>query len=167
MTDYGNSQGSPTLNVSHSLVVTGLQPETTYHFRARIRDNAGNLTIGSDATFQTTAPVAETKKVETLSLTDPEAFADTTTGKVSINWSTGTPATSQVLYGITEALGSESSEIKTLSYDHFVVLANLTPTTRYYYKVVSKDGAGNIQSSTIKYFMTPAGIGNAPAISSV
>lgn len=166
-TDYGNSQGSPTLNVSHSMTVTGLQPETTYHFRVRIRDNAGNLTVGSDATFKTTAPATAAKPVETLTLTDPEVFADPATGKVSINWSTGAPATSQIQYGITEMLGSESSEIKTLSYDHFVVLASLTPTTKYYYKVVSKDEVGKSQTSVIKYFTTPQSSGNAPAISSV
>src|SRR5690606_16711006 len=42
----------------HSVGLTGLQPSTTYHFRVRSRDAAGNPTTSPDGTFTTTAPGA-------------------------------------------------------------------------------------------------------------
>jgi hypothetical protein len=41
--------------IDHSVVLTGLQPETTYHYRVRSKDKAGNEQISSDKTFTTTA----------------------------------------------------------------------------------------------------------------
>jgi len=39
--------------VTHSVVLTGLQPNTTYHYRVRSIDAAGNETVSSDKTFTT------------------------------------------------------------------------------------------------------------------
>ena len=61
-TDYGptGSYGSTTatatgLTVSHNRTITGLQPSTTYHYRVRSTDAAGNERVSADATF-TTSP---------------------------------------------------------------------------------------------------------------
>jgi glucose/arabinose dehydrogenase len=55
-TAYGTS--SPlvtTLATSHSQVLTGLSPVTTYHYRLRSSDAAGNTAFSTDATFTTDA----------------------------------------------------------------------------------------------------------------
>jgi hypothetical protein len=39
--------------VTHSVVLTGLQPNTTYHYRVRSIDAAGNEAVSSDKTFTT------------------------------------------------------------------------------------------------------------------
>jgi hypothetical protein len=43
------------LTTAHAGTVTGLNPSTTYHYRVRTRDIAGNLATSPDATFTTTA----------------------------------------------------------------------------------------------------------------
>ncbi len=46
--------------VSHGLTLNGLQTNTTYHYRVRSRDAAGNLTLSTDQTFTTLASAAPT-----------------------------------------------------------------------------------------------------------
>ena len=41
--------------VTHSVVLTGLTPNTTYHYRVKSMDKAGNLAVSEDKTFTTTA----------------------------------------------------------------------------------------------------------------
>jgi hypothetical protein len=41
--------------IDHSVVLTGLQPNTTYHYRVKSKDAAGNETVSPDKTFTTTA----------------------------------------------------------------------------------------------------------------
>ena len=53
-TSYGSSTSmDATLTASHSQVLGGLAPSTTYHFRVKSRDGADNLAISSDVTFTT------------------------------------------------------------------------------------------------------------------
>jgi hypothetical protein len=40
---------------SHTITLTGLQPNTWYHLRVRSRDRAGNLGVGGDVAFRTAA----------------------------------------------------------------------------------------------------------------
>ena len=61
-TDYGTtaSYGSSTalasgLTISHTRTISGLQPATTYHYRVRSTDAAGNERISGDATFTTSS----------------------------------------------------------------------------------------------------------------
>ncbi len=55
-TAYGSSTAlDSSTDTSHARVVTGLSSGTTYHFRVRSADAAGNLGVSGDATF-TTAP---------------------------------------------------------------------------------------------------------------
>src|SRR5262249_44888430 len=62
MVDYGASasygSSSPlysSLTTAHAVPLSGLTPQTQYHFRVRSRDLAGNERIGTDSTFTTTA----------------------------------------------------------------------------------------------------------------
>jgi hypothetical protein len=53
---YGSSTSIDTAKVvSHSRTLTGLAPNTSYHFRVKSRDGAGNLSISGDFTFATAA----------------------------------------------------------------------------------------------------------------
>jgi hypothetical protein len=48
----------PEMVMSHSLTLSGLSPNTVYHYRAVSRDASGNVTRSSDATFTTSSPGA-------------------------------------------------------------------------------------------------------------
>ena len=51
---YGSTTALDTIRViSHTVVVTGLAPSTTYHYQARSRDAAGNRGVSTDFSFTT------------------------------------------------------------------------------------------------------------------
>lgn len=55
-TAYGSATPLPTpMALSHSSVLSGLAANTTYHFRVKSRDAAGNLSVSGDFTFTTVA----------------------------------------------------------------------------------------------------------------
>jgi hypothetical protein len=72
----------------------------------------------------------------------------------TISWFTDEPATSQVEYGETEVLGLSTDLDTTLVTNHSVTLTNLTSATTYYYKVKSRDAAGNLAASEVYNFTT-------------
>lgn len=83
-TTYGTST---TLNTSlvtnHSVGLAGLTANTTYHYRVKSRDAAGNLATSGDNTLVTSAPAADTTK-PTVSLTAPASNATVAGSAVSI-----------------------------------------------------------------------------------
>jgi len=57
-TSYGStSPVDSTLTLSHSVVLSGLQAATVYHYRVISVDRGGNVTRSADFTFTTAAPV--------------------------------------------------------------------------------------------------------------
>jgi hypothetical protein len=52
-TSYGSTALNPALQTSHSQVISGLAPNTWYHFRVKSRDAAGNLGVSGDYRFKT------------------------------------------------------------------------------------------------------------------
>lgn len=50
---YGKVFGSEGLSTSHTVTITGLAFDTTYHFRVRSKDMSDNESSSSDQTFQT------------------------------------------------------------------------------------------------------------------
>ncbi|MBU4143560.1 MAG: S8 family serine peptidase [Candidatus Thermoplasmatota archaeon] len=54
-----------------------------------------------------------------------------------VHWTTDVPATSQVFYGLTGALGSSTTQDNDMVLDHDVVILNLAGFTNYYFDVQS------------------------------
>jgi hypothetical protein len=52
---YGGTASAAGQRVSHSISLTSLAPNTTYHYRVRSRDAAGHAAVSGDFTFTTTA----------------------------------------------------------------------------------------------------------------
>src|SRR2546425_13107946 len=87
--DYGltTAYGSVSaLNIglvaAHSIALTGMAAGTTYHYRVRSRDAAGNLGLSGDVTLATTA--AGDAVPPTVSLTAPAANA-TVSGAIPVS----------------------------------------------------------------------------------
>jgi glucose/arabinose dehydrogenase len=74
-TSYGSLSPLDTALVTgHSVRVTGLSPETTYNYRVRSRDAAGNERTGSSLTFTTTTgPVDQTPPQVAVTAPSPGA----------------------------------------------------------------------------------------------
>lgn len=82
-TAYGSSSSLiTTLTTSHSQALTGLAASTTYHYRVKSTDVAGNPATSGDQTF-TTSPTAPDTTLPTAAITAPVTGA-TVTGTVSV-----------------------------------------------------------------------------------
>lgn len=58
-TAYGSSAKSDEAQIEHEALLTDLKPETTYHYRIKVTDLDGNVTVSSDFTFETEAEPKE------------------------------------------------------------------------------------------------------------
>lgn len=138
-----------TLVTSHSVALTGLKSETTYHYKARSRDAWGNLAVSEEHTFTTLGAVDSTPPV----LYEVLATDITATG-ATISWTTDETSDGQVEYWVTTK--SATPLDATLVTSHSFTLADLTPEATYHFQVRSKDASGNLAISDEYTFTTLA-----------
>jgi RHS repeat-associated protein len=142
-TAYGQSTTLNTaLVTAHSQGLSGLTGGTSYHYRVKSKDAAGNLAVSGDFSF-TTAPPPDT----TAPVISNVAAAGITATTATITWTTDENSDSQVEYGTTTAYGQSTTLNPALVTAHSQVLSGLTAGTLYYYRVKSKDAAGNLAVS--------------------
>jgi hypothetical protein len=80
----------------------------------------------------------------------------------TVTWDTLGNSTSQVEYGLTTGFGTLSTNDPTPVLHHSINLSGLTPTTRYFYRVISSDGTTTYRSSCgIASFVTTNSPGSA------
>jgi hypothetical protein len=151
----------------HQMVVRGLFPDTVYVLTVRGRDIIGNEavseTIRVTTASDTRPPQISNLTVEGINIPQAEGTAQTTFSQLIVTWNTDEPATSQVEYG--EGSGSVYSQLtqedKNLSYNHVVIISNLTPSKVYHLRAISKDAAGNEAKSIDTVTITPRATNNA------
>ncbi|HUC20212.1 MAG TPA: fibronectin type III domain-containing protein, partial [Candidatus Polarisedimenticolaceae bacterium] len=146
---YGSSTAlNASLDTSHSQVVAGLSDNTTYHYRVRSTDAAGNTAISSDLTF-TTPPQPDTQAPTT-----PNDLAATAVSftQVNLTWSAATDNIGVVKY-ILKRDGIPIAQPTGTSFSD----TGRSPNTSYNYTIAAADAAGNISSdSTAVNATTPA-----------
>jgi hypothetical protein len=150
-TSYGSSSTDTTLLTSHSRSLTGLTASTTYHFRVRSADAAGNSASSADVVFTTSA--APDTTAPTLSSI---ASGSVTSSGAIVTWTTNEASTTQVEYGTTTAYGASTTLNSALLTAHSATLSGLQAATTYNYRVRSADAAGNIAVSSNRTFTTAA-----------
>ena len=167
-TSYGRIYGQDELLTSHSVnLPKDLSSGTTYHFRARSIDGAGNEGFSGDYSFITsgdpsdsTAPV-----ISNISIGEP--------GKTSITmtWDTDEVADSYIGYSQATTTYSLEQGSPTMVASHSINLVGLTPNTTYYFQIKSKDPSGNQQidnnSGQGYQFTTLTSVSNPPVISNI
>jgi hypothetical protein len=84
------------------------------------------------------------------------ALSPTGTVSVTITWTTNEASDSQVEYGLTGAYGTSTTLETALTTSHSVTITGLAPGTLYYYRVKSRDAAGNLATSA-QQTLTTAG----------
>ncbi len=141
---YGKIQGNNiTLATAHSIQITGLTAETTYHFRVRVKSFAGDYTLGTDQTF-TTDEEAEAPSAEGPTISGVVVDADSLNyNSATIEWVTDENADSAVIYGKTTEYGSSYGDLEASTTSHSISLPDLDLETPYYFKVRSENSAGN------------------------
>jgi len=136
------------LVTSHSVILTDLISGTTYHYKTRSVDAAGNLTISDEHTFTTSGTAPDT----TPPVLSAVSVSDVTSDSATISWTTDEPSTSQVEYGITTS--SLSALDTTMVTSHSVTLTDLSSDTTYNFKVRSSDASGSLAISDEHTFTT-------------
>ena len=144
--DYGTSASyglSTALNrslvTSHTTVISGLDPATTYHVRVTSRDAAGNLATSGDYTFDSPAPADATPPSSPTGLT----ATTVTDNQVTLSWTPSTDNVRVTGYRVYRD-GSQVGASTMTGY----VDSNLTPGKSYGYTVRAIDAAGNMSADS-------------------
>jgi phosphodiesterase/alkaline phosphatase D-like protein len=175
---YTSTQGlANDSTVSHSVTLTSLTPETTYYFRVRSSDAAGNQATSVGSPFATTSGAAvdcptragaSCQACETCPSSDITApvISGVKVENISFNsavvtWITDEEASSvvnydTVSYGIKQSYGHSAGKVKDSSKLHSVILSNLDSATTYYFQAYSADARGNVAESDTQSFKTIA-----------
>ena len=142
---YGSAVTDPNLLTSHSLNLTSLTCNTTYHFQITSAVSAGDSATTSDATFTTASC-----QIEISGLT-----ASTGATSATLTWTTNVTGSSGVSYGATSQYGYSSND-PTLVTNHSVTLNSLACNATYHYEVSSAVSAGNSTTTSDATFTTGA-----------
>jgi peroxiredoxin len=146
------------LITDHSVTVSGLKSDITYHFTATSTDAKENQAI-YEGDFTTLVQSV----VTTLAISDIQvpSIADLS---ATISWVTDKAATSQVEYGTTDAYGSTTPLDESLTTNHSITLTGLTTATTYHFNVKSKDASGNEVASQDQTFTTHSTVSAATEV---
>jgi plastocyanin len=130
--------GSGTGTVNVSVPLSGLSPETEYHFKLVAKNSAGEVG-GADRSLTTLGPpLATTGQAGSVSDT-----AATLQGTVNPQ---GEPTTYFFEYGTSSALGQKTSEVNagegSGSVPVSAALTGLSPQTTYHFQLVAKSAVG-------------------------
>ena len=190
---------------THIQQLTGLEPDTSYHYAVVSMDKAGNRKVSRDLTFETsgaasvpapapvppavtpappavTPPPAQEPPVVTPAPTPappvttpaptpvppeptdtaPPTFVDVsvtalTETTAEVTWTLDEPATGRLEYGASTAYGSKTNKETSFDYTtHIQTMSGLKPGTRYHFRAISEDEAGNWAASADQTFTTDA-----------
>jgi hypothetical protein len=151
---YGSSVTDPASVMAHSMTLSGLLPNATYHYRV-----ISNGVASADATFTTTP-----SSTPALIAGPTVSLVDETTAQVA--WTTDAESTSLVRYGASAAYGATATGPSGTT-RHWTTLAGLTPGTTYHFRAESVStacGGGTLETSD-GIFSTPFLAGAPPEVS--
>lgn len=140
------TSSNASLLTSHSITLTGLSPNTTYHFSVSSMDATFLSAMSPDATFTTALDVSPPviSHVHVINITDSTAL---------VLWDTNEAASSLVSYGLTSAHGLDAT-VGGYATSHTVMLSGLSEGTLYHYVPASTDPSGNSATGTDATFTT-------------
>ncbi len=167
--EYGTTTGNysevpfveSSYNENHSIHITGLIFSTQYFYKITCLDNLDTSVESTEFNFVTAAAAEAEDGVA------PEISSinvGTITGEsATVSWKTDKVGSSFVSYGITSGTYENGAVDSLVNFDpanyitdHTVIINNLTPATKYYFKVGSTDTSGNVGESTEESFTTKA-----------
>lgn len=148
-TSYGQ-QTTLNSNLSgvHVQALTGLQPNTTYHYQVVSRDAQGNVVMSGDNTFTTGTDVSGP-------VLSNIAVTGLTSNGATITWNANENSTAIINYGINGTFSNSLRSSNTQSGNQSINLTGLTPGANYTYKIFSVDANGNVTLSGDLNFTTP------------
>ena len=128
------------LVTSHRVTIAQLSASTTYFYRVRSKDAAGNERVGSQGTFNTLAGPPDTTAPTVPTDVAPSPVSDT---RIDLSWTASTDAVGVQGYKVFR----DGHQIATSSATSYVDAA-LQPDTSYAYTVAAYDAAGNTSAQS-------------------
>jgi hypothetical protein len=148
-TGYGSSTTLDTnLVTAHSETITGLAAGIAYDFDVTSTTAASLSTTSPNSTFTTSSTTATPPYVGYV-----VAWGINNTG-ATVTWSTDVPATAQMAYGTSTALGQLSPLQTAMTASHGVTLTGLNSGTTYYFVAQSIGADGATGYSSVMTFTT-------------
>ena len=138
---YGSAVQTPSFAAAQTVELTGLEPQTTYHFSVVVWDLKRETTGETASQDRTVTTLATPDTVAPKILSGPGVVATTQSG-ATVVWHTSEAGNSLVEYGLTNALGLLKEGPENVM-EHTVTLTNLMSDTTYHYRVGTEDLAGN------------------------
>jgi len=159
-TNVASTPGSVTGTsvTSVSLAVTGLTPNTTYHFRVKGTNSAGT-TNGTDLTFTTLAVVPTSTTIAATAITTNGATlngnvnANNSSTNVTFDYGTTTTYSANSIATPGTVTGTSGTSVG-------YVLTGLKPNTTYHFRVNGVNSAGTTNGTDLTFTTTAA----APAV---
>jgi hypothetical protein len=142
-----------TFTTSHLMSVSGLLPNTLYYFRVVSCSISNVCSTSNEGSIRTALATGDTAP-PTIS----NILISAGDIRATVTWSTDENADSLVEYGLSTTYGSQVAD-GALTQSHTVNLTGLTPLTRYYYRITSRDSSGNSSNTGVdpnKFFETVA-----------
>lgn len=134
-TSYGTTTTlDATLVTSHSITLTGLNPNTTYNFRVRSKDGAGNERVSGNFIFTTAAAT------DTAAPSNPTNLVAVpmSSAQIDLSWTASTDNVGVVGYEVFQD-GVQVGTTANTFFSNF----GLSPATAYTFAVRAYDAAGN------------------------
>ncbi len=150
---YEHTKTSSSFVKNHSIALTGLLSNTTYYYRVRSSDAAGNTVTFNERYFTTLKDPDTTAPQFTVQPSASHVDVDSAT----IYWRTNEVSDSEIRYDVSSNTWSAYANRQTagsLVTNHSMTLTGLSPGTTYYYSVRSRDAAGNAVTSDEVIFTT-------------
>lgn len=156
-TFYTSEPGTLSFPGSCSSAITiAVAGNNTITFNALADGNYGDCQIRNTdgAGMPSTTLIASAFSIDTTAPVLSNALATNTGTSIVFSWSSNELASSQVEYGLTNALGTLTAEADTAPrvLTHSVTLAGLNGCQTYYYAVKSKDALNNESTSSTSTF---------------
>ena len=159
------TETSGTSETSHKMVISDLEPGTTYSYLVASTDAVGNGATESGTAVFTTDPEIDLTAPEFTSAPEVVYKSDE---QATIQWTTNEDATGEVNFGLDDQLGFIRS-LPITEKVHEITLTNLEANTDYFFTASSTDLSNNGPTiSETLFFTTDAGADlTSPLISSV
>jgi phosphodiesterase/alkaline phosphatase D-like protein len=144
--EYGDVEPSNSAQTTaHSIQLTGLNPGTTYYYKAKWTDEDGNTGISEEKSFTTApAPVVKDVVARNIGLTGAILqFTSNGASKIRIYYGQSTD------FGGVKEISTSTDETT-----YTAELSNLADGVKYYYKINAFDSEGSEYEGTILDFTT-------------
>jgi chitodextrinase len=154
-TAYGQSTPVNTSAVTaHSVVLSGLTPATTYNYRVRSKDAAGNVATSANLTFATPSVTAVTDTQAPAVPTGLKASA-VSASQINVTWTASTDNVGVTGYRVYRD-NVLITTVATTSYSN----TGLRAATAYAYRVAAVDAAGNASALAVAVTATTQATAN-------